>query len=242
MTLRIFLAVEGANDGGALGKSLTPRDNDPSNEGALQPLVHRSAASSALEIRGQKIMLVPTGRIADPAEVVGKRARVASEIAAYDGCDAVVLHMDVDGPSDGSIDHGPTAWTALSNEVADGFAVAANSGSGLPTNRCIACLPLRTIEAWLLGDAAAVTRRAATGSIDVSADIEAPEALWEPQRVTSGKHPKRVLARAVGGAGAKISTRDYRAIAEDMDLDEVESTCPVSFSPFRSAMGTALTP
>jgi hypothetical protein len=45
-------------------------------------------------------------------------------------------------------------------------------------------------------------------------------------------HPKRVLERILGHAP---KTKDFKAIADNISLDKVEQTCPLSFKPFYNA-------
>lgn len=233
MTIRVFLAVEGANDGGALGKSPHARDNDPSNEGAIQPLVRRIIGTD-VEIRGQKTTQLFLQGLPDPAHAIGRRVRQATTLAALDGCDIVIVHADVDATD--PLDDASGAWQEFARLVDEGFTAA--GGAGVPADRSVACVPCRTIEAWLLSDHDALRATADDHAPTAERSIPAPEDLWGPNAPGSD-HPKHVLRRALRPTDPRAATRDYRLLAESADLSRVAASCPVSFVPFRDALVAA---
>ncbi len=232
MTFRVFLAVEGVNDGGALGQSPQARANDPSNEGALQPLVRR-ILEDEIEIRGQKTTMLRLSHLTDPAHATGRRVRQASVLAALDGCDVLVMHADVDATE--PLGDAAGARTTVAQLIDEGFAVAERGGGGVPQDRAIACVPCRTIEAWLLADHEALRAAADDDNVTAERAVADPEALWG-DNAAGTDHPKHVLRRALRPRDPRAATRDYRRLAESADLDRIESACPVSFAPFRRAL------
>lgn len=235
MTIRVFLAVEGVNDGGALGKSRQARGNDPDDEGVLQPLVRRTAGDDVV-LRGQRTTMLLLSSLADPEHAIGRRARQAAALAALDGCDVIVVHVDVDAaePSDDAA----AAWLAVEGLVADGFA-AALAASEITDERTVACVPCRTIESWLLADHEAVRAAADDDAVTPERSVAEPEALWG-RNLPGTDHPKHVLRRALRPSRPRIATRDYARLAETSDLEIVAARCPASFPPFRDAIRDAV--
>lgn len=234
--LRVFLAVEGPNDGGALGRSPAARDNDELHEGALQPLL-RKLLGDELTIRGQSTGQFFLQDFPEPEDARGRRARRAAVLAAEDGCDVLVFHSDVDG---GSSDDDPAhAWADCANAVGEGFHEASSDGeTDIRAEACVAALPCRTIEAWLLADPAALGA-VGSGAAPTAERVDAPERLWGTNRPGTS-HPKHVLRRTVSGhRRPRASTAQYRSLAEASDLTVVAERCPISFIPFRDALLSA---
>lgn len=234
MTVRVFLAVEGPNDGGALGKSPQARANDPDNEGALQPLVRRLAGDT-VEIRGQKTTMLPLGGLSDPEHAIGRRARQAATLAALDGCDVLVVHVDVDDAQLGT--GAADAWASVADLVEDGFGAARAAGEILDEGT-VACVPCRTIEAWLLADHDEVRAAADDDAATPERSIADPEALWG-ENLAGTNHPKHVLRRALRPTRPRAATRDYARVAANADLGVLAARCPASFPPFRDAFRAA---
>lgn len=220
------MAIEGRHDGGALGRSSAVMENDPHDEGALQPLIRK--AIGAVDMVGLKVQLISLEGIDSPPKALAKRARAASALARYEGCDAFVLHQDADGPGNGTDDDGSRRWHDTVEAIEAGASEADEHDEGLSAAACVPCVPLRTIESWLLADQGAVARCARPSR--VAEPIVAPEELWGRPLERDRDHPKQVLRRVVG---PPTSRRDYRALAEAADLDVIEAGCPVSFSAFR---------
>lgn len=232
--IRVFLAVEGPNDGGALGRSPQARANDPLNEGALQPLV-RNIAGTAIELRGQSTTQMFLGDFPDPAHAPGRRARKAAMLAAEDNCDVVVFHMDVDGVR--MFAEPSNAWATVDARVAEGFQLATTEdGSEV---RCVAAMPCRTIEAWLLADHDALSPDTADADRTLDQAVPEPERLWGDNRQGT-QHPKQVFRRAIGGNRPRAATRDYRRLAEVSAIGIISARCPASFAPFEAALRSAL--
>lgn len=235
MAHSVFLAVEGVNDGGAIGRSIGTVPNDPGDEGVLQPLLRRAARTSPRFV-GQKVTMLPLGDVMEPEEAIGRRARKASALARFAGCSLLVFHQDVDGPADGIADDRMAAWTAVSEAVAEGARIAQLNGEGLPAAACILAAPLRTIETWLLADVTALATVAEVGSEDLSGMLGDPEGLWGTQRDRDSLHPKLLFRRAAGGPNRRARMTHYRAAAAAVSLDVVEARCPISFAAFRQAV------
>lgn len=239
MVLRVFLAVEGPNDGGALGRSITTRKNDPQHEGALQPVI-RQAAERSIEILGQKVTMLSLRGVTDPEAAIGRRARLSSGLARYAGCEVLVFHQDVDGPADGQADDPQSAWEKVALAIRDGAVVADREGEGIDPGSVVAAAPLRTIEAWLLADPEAVEAVAESGSEDISSLSSAPEDLWGRQSDPASDHPKLVLRRGVGGPRAKLEGSHYSRLAAVLRPNAVAAGCPISFPPCFAALKSHL--
>jgi hypothetical protein len=87
--------------------------------------------------------------------------------------------------------------------------------------------PLRMLEAWALGDAAAVEAVGKRG--DAAAVPARPEETWGDEKKPTSGHPKCVLRRALG---RDPSPQDFADLAEASDVDVLRATCPASFAPF----------
>jgi hypothetical protein len=88
--------------------------------------------------------------------------------------------------------------------------------------------PCRMIEAWALGDTAAVANVAGRPGPDRS-----PEALWGRETDPRSNHPKCVLKRAFG---RDYDARDLTEIAEAARPAALERACPDSFGPFAAGV------
>jgi len=165
---------------------------------------------------------------------------MASQLAKFDGCAAMVFHHDVDGPADGTSDDAKAAWQSVVDAIAEGAVVAERESEGLPADSVIAAAPLRTIEAWLLADEEAVSATAAPGGADVRTEASDPEALWGKKSDRNSAHPKRVFQRVMGGPARKVATRDYRAVADVVRISELERRCPIAFGAFRQRVAAVI--
>jgi hypothetical protein len=161
---------------------------------------------------------------------VQRRAYLAARIAQSEDADVVIFLHDVDTATGKS---GQAAaerhMDRMRAAVENGFAQA---GTGL---RCVAGTPLRTVEAWALGDMRAVAR--ASGRKQPASLPKPPEELWGPARDPSSNHPKHVLHRQFEH---QPGHEDYATIAEHADLDVLSRNCPKSFAPFADGLRDAL--
>jgi len=93
------------------------------------------------------------------------------------------------------------------------------------------------LEAWALGDAAAI--EAAGG--DVAKVPAKPESLWGAKRDPQSDYPKHALARALGNDPSSDTTSNvFAIIAEAADPEVIARQCPISFTPFLAEAREAL--
>lgn len=117
---------------------------------------------------------------------------------------------------------GKQQWRAVHDAVRAGLEVGS-----LPF---VVGVPLRMVEAWALGDPAAVQSAATSGQ---TVPRTSPELLWGAKAESASNYPKHVLTRALGeGPNAE----HFAEIAVAADLDVVAQRCPVSFAPFLEAL------
>jgi hypothetical protein len=88
--------------------------------------------------------------------------------------------------------------------------------------------PLRMIEAWALGDAAAVQAVAGKDG-DPAAIPRHPEETWGDERDRASGHPKCVLRCALG---REPTPEDFAEVARVADIHVLRASCPASFAPF----------
>ncbi|MEV4422367.1 DUF4276 family protein [Patulibacter sp. NPDC049589] len=179
--------------------------------------------------------MLPLGGLADPEHAVGRRVRQAATLAALDGCDVLVVHVDVDAAEPG--DDPAVAWRSVASLVQDGFTSAVVQAD-ITVEEIVACVPCRTIEAWLLADNDAVRAAAADGAVTPERSVTDPEGLWGDNRPGT-EHPKHVLRRALRPSRPRAATRDYARLASTADLEVVAARCPASFPPFRDSLRAA---
>lgn len=172
------------------------------------------------EFKGRKLSLLPKARTRSLGDALARRGLMAALIAEQQGAELLVLVTDLDRGS-GRKDRPARAIEQKQVPIARGCGEAEAEVAHVIG---IAC---RTIEAWALGDLAAV------GSIGAGRAAlppgKNPEQLWGKPRDPGSNHPKFVLARALD---RRATSDDLRRIAEQADLEQVAMSCPLSFRPF----------
>ena len=224
MTRLVFLCGEGPNDiGGLAAESEYQTDDD----GFFQPIIRRLAAAE-LGFRGTQIKVLGRERIRGLADAWSRKACQARQLAAYERADAVVLTGDVDS-SAGERASRREAQRRVA-KISESMRVGFESVDGPPF---VGATPCRTVEAWALGDIATACRVAGVTAFTVP---RAAEELWGKPNDPASNHPKCVLTRIFGG---EVSTSHYARIASEVDLEILAAECPLSFTPFATALRAA---
>ena len=108
------------------------------------------------------------------------------------------------------------------------------AGKGLACVPAVAC---RTIEAWALGDLAAVAALIGSRKPPSLPENKRPEDLWGQPRKQDSNHPKVVLARILGRSATQD---DLGKIAERASIGTLRGACTLSFEPFASELEAAI--
>lgn len=238
---KVFLVGEGPSELGALAREPQYRTTGANSEGYLQPLLRKIAGPDRpLEFDGKKYSTILQKGLDEPDEVQGRRARAALALAAIvSGAQALVYLVDTDkeqGRKPSAIEARRLHKT-LTDSIAKGFELAREADPELEHFIAIGGVPLRMLEAWALGDPAAITE--ARG--DPAKVPATPEALWGSKHDLASDYPKHALARALTlETKADIDSVVFATIAENSDPDEIARRCPVSFAPFLQALRDAL--
>ena len=226
---RVFLAGEGPSDIGDLARAAPYRK---ANEGFLQPVLRRLAGPDLdLEFEGAAVKTLAKARVTTPGGLLRRHAAQAYVLAETEGCAALVFVVDLDKQSGKRASHAEAMARGrdLQASIDSGFSDGRQGGD--PARSPLATvigIPCRMIEAWALGDPQAL--RAASGrEVDASACAN-PEALWGKIDDPDSRHPKRVIARLMGGGVG------FAKIAETADPVRIERACPTSFRPFAKAV------
>lgn len=222
----VFLVGEGKGDIGGLALDPAFRDETP---GYVQAVVER-LAGVPLRFKGQKLTALPRERLKRPRDIHVHRARMAARLAEYEEADALVIVTDVDSePGRSGQRAAEKRMDRLRRSLHQGVEAAATD---VPA---VVGTPLRTIEAWALGDPAAVQVVARRHRPVVLP--KPPEQLWGDRRDRRSNHPKWVLHRQFSNPPDHV---DYAEIGSKADLASVERNCPMSFAPFAAAIREVL--
>jgi len=197
---KVFLVGEGASDIGSLERIPQYRTSGRHGPGFLQPLIERIVGDDvALEFDGQKYSTILVKDLSDPDLIQGRRARAALAIAGITaGAKALVYLVDTDKEQGeaASDQEARRLHDALRASIEEGFKLARRADPALGDVRTVTGVPLRMLEAWALGDPAAIT--AAGG--DAAKVPPRSETLWSAKRDPSSNYPKHALARALGAS------------------------------------------
>jgi len=238
---KVFLVGEGSSDIGSLERIPQYRTSGRHGPGFLQPLIERIVGDDvALEFDGQKYSTILVKDLSDPDLIQGRRARAALAIAGITaGAKALVYLVDTDKEQGeaASDQEARRLHDALRASIEEGFERARRDDPPLGDVRTVTGVPLRMLEAWALGDPAAIT--AAGG--DASKVPPRPETLWGAKRNPSSNYPKHALARALGASPSDGTDADtFATLAAHADPDVIARSCPVSFGPFLADVRAAL--
>lgn len=230
--MKLFLVGEGKTDCGLPGP-------DGWLEGPVQCYIRRIRADAALEIitvhkaffrdmRGAKRQR----RSLKGLRGHSVKAFLIAQTAAEHGCDAAAMYLDADRPDSGR-PKDPRAcqqrYDALKQEVLEGLCRGASRKP--PAITPVAIIPVKMIECWLLGDAAAF--RECYGKIP-SAEryFRDPELLWGDENDPQSDFPKNKLRRALQECGQDSCRETFAALADAASPETLCVTCPISFRDF----------
>lgn len=223
----VFIAAEGPSELGELAGAPQWRSPGRPREGYFQPTL-RKLLGEDVAFEGQKITLLgrfdAKQKLKGHADRAAKALRLASTLV--EGCRVLVFAHDVDKASGEKRNATERARRvkALHEEIEAGFAAVGGADHVLR----VKATPLRMIEAWALGDAAAV--QAVAGKDGEPAAIPRhPEETWGDERDRASGHPKCVLRRALG---RDPTPEDFAEVARGADIHVLRASCPASFAPF----------
>lgn len=225
--MRIFLVGEGRHDIGDLAAGPPYRSGRP---GFLQPVIEKFVTSEAA-FDGTKVALLSKKRVSRRREALEGQARVAVALATNAESDLLVFVRDLDRGGGTGRQKAAADIRRMSEEIRRGCET--HTAEDL---KCVPGIACRTVEAWALGDRAAVAETCSFAEPVELPDGKGPEELWGAPRDPSSNHPKMVLKRILGRDGTQ---RDLSAIAERADLKAVRKSCPLSFEPFAAELEEA---
>jgi len=200
-------------------------------QGYVPPVIRRVLGEVAIE--AQKVTSL--GRFESKAKLPGhaEKAAKALALASTQGFDVLVFVKDVD--REGGVKKSPKERAkklqSMHREIEQGFA----SVRGAESVRRVKGTPCRMVEAWALGDSAAVSK-----VTDPKAKCDpcpaAPEALWGDKTDRASGYPKNVLVRVLG---REATAEVLEEIARESDDESLAATCPESFAPFLGELRAA---
>ncbi|MFO0761091.1 MAG: DUF4276 family protein [Byssovorax sp.] len=231
-TYTVFIAAEGPSELGDLARERAWRQ-DPPRDGYFQPMMRRLLDEN-VAFDGQTITLL--GRFEQKRKLNGHADRAAKALAlasTVEGCRVLVFAHDVDKAS--SEKRNATERSRrlkdMHAEIEAGFAAV----RGADHIARVKATPLRMIEAWALGDRAAIAKVAGKEG-DTSAVHAHPEETWGDEKNPASGHPKCLLRRALS---RNPNPQDFADLATEADLDTLRASCPASFAPFADEAETA---
>jgi Domain of unknown function (DUF4276) len=226
--MKVFLVGEGRHDIGDLAAEPPYRGEKP---GFLQPVVEKLVRSEAA-FDGAKVTLLSKKRVSSRREALEGQARLAVALATNAGSNLLVFVRDLDRGSGTGRRKAAAEIKRMSEEIRRGCETHAAEDL-----QCVPGIPCRTIEAWALGDRAAVAELCGSTEPVELPDGKAPEDLWGKPRDPSSNHPKMILKRILGRDGTQ---QDLSTIAERADPKAVRESCPLSFEPFAAELEGAV--
>jgi len=193
----------------------------------------RKLLGVGVEIHAQTVMKL--GRYEDGARLPGHadRAAKALAIAKTMGYPLLVFVKDVDRTSatKKSDRERRTKLASMHAEIKAGFGAVADADAVLR----IKATPCRMIEAWALGDPAALAQVGEKRQKREPAPKE-PETLWGPELDPLSDHPKCVLRRCLG---KEANTFIFEELAHEGTEKTLRASCPESFAPFADEVANA---
>jgi hypothetical protein len=225
--MRIFLVGEGRHDIGDLAAAPSYRGNKP---GFLQPIVER-IIGSRVAFDGQKVSLLGKEPVRGLREILERKAWMAAQLARNAESDLLVFVTDLDKGSGMGQKAAVTEIKTRSAMIRKGSQAGASGEFA-----CVPGIACRTIEAWALGDRAAVAELLGSAQPVELPPGKGPEDLWGKPRDPGSSHPKVVLKRILGRSATQ---EDLSKIAECAEIEIVREACPLSFDPFAVELETA---
>ena len=213
--VRVLVCGEGKHDIGELSVS---RQEE---EGWLQAILRR-LLGDGIEIdaipRKGLVVQRRRQRAFQPLPQGHGRKALACKLRANGGeYDLVVFMADADSAD-------VQRWRTIRQQILDGFG-RVNGVRSAP------CVPISASESWLLGDRQAWT---GLGLEDLGILPSHPEGIWGDRKDPDGNHPHQVFRRACVQAEVDDSRSTRVELAEQLNLDTLRESCPISFARFDS--------
>jgi Domain of unknown function (DUF4276) len=224
--MRIFLVGEGRHDIGDLAIASPYRQSKP---GFLQPVIEKIVGPRAI-FDGQKVSVLGKKPVRGLRGALERKAWMASLLAENAESDLLVFVTDLDRVS------GTRRGDAAKDIKRKSELINRGCQSLLGKVECVPGIPCRTIEAWALGDRAAVASLIGADEPVQLPGGRSPEVLWGKPRDPNSDHPKMVLKRILGQMGTQ---EDLSQIAERADIRAMRQACPLSFEPFVTELEAA---
>lgn len=224
---RVFLVGEGPSDIGDLARERAYQDG---KEGFFQPILRRIAEPFELELDGCKLTTLKATPPKRARTLRKSKAAQALALAREAQCHALVLARDLDreGGRPASAQERRKRWAVLTEDLQADLREAKDADPDLAGIATIVAVPIRMIEAWVMGDRKALAN-ANGGALKEEPPDGSPEAYWGERKNPRSDHPKWVLERAVGHVS-------FAAVAEHARVAAIEESCPDSFAPFAAAV------
>jgi hypothetical protein len=229
---KVLIVAEGRSEIGDLDALRAPTRRRPTCEGYIPPML-RKLLDLPIEVYAQKVISLRGPNRKPPLPGHADRAAKALALASSDGCALLVFVKDVDRATavKKSRTERRNKLKEMHEQIEDGFAAVKDAED---TFR-VKATPCRMIEAWALGDAAAIS--AVGGKRAQPSEVPArPELIWGDEDDPKSGHPKCTLRRAVG---CDVTAEVLERIAEQSSPTKLVAACPESFAPFTKDVETA---
>lgn len=160
----------------------------------------------------------------------GLKAFHIAGMAIEYGCDVAAMYVDADkakGPAAKSVGECQKRYNEVCGDVKKGLLQGG-------AKQCLAIVPMKMIECWLMGDPAAFS--AAFGKTPDPALLKTPELIWGDEHDPDSDYPKNRLARVMKQCSTECCRENYSLIAEHSRMEELTKGCPISFGDFKAQL------
>jgi len=206
----VLLVAEGPTDAGREIYN-EKKGKKEQSDGPIQIFIRRimDDCSFAFTVRRpvdvKNFPLLRKGKYISPEDPVNEKL---PGMAGRLCCDHIAYHQDVDA----------NEFEIVYAKVRAHFINAENED--IP---CLAIIPKRMIESWLLAD---------TSLFGVDFTLpKPPEELWGKEKA-GGNHPKDIMGMALAGLHKSDITEAFAELAWEADISVLLKKCPISFYTF----------
>lgn len=211
--MKILFVGEGRHDIGTHEFPPRPGAPDAFLLGICQKLVPE-ISSDSIAIKWSQINLFSKDR----RRGLDRKLLAASQLAASHGCVGLIAVVDQDRDED---------RIRILNETRNAIALRE------PTQRAAVGVAIESIEAWVLGDPAAIASTIGKTESEVLSvyRLASVESLYE----RSGNHetrPKGIVSRIAAIAHSEDSAEWRCDVADRISISTLERNCPSGFKPF----------